>query len=216
MKKQKEKSKDLLNRRRPYQSPHEFVLIVCEGSKTEPKYFSALRNELKLSHANIRICGKECGSSPISVVDYAIEEFKKTGDYKRVYCVFDKDRHETYEAALDKAFHTKLRAGVKLFAITSVPCFEFWLLLHFEDTARPYGAIGNNSSCDQVTRDLKKHIPDYAKGDNKTFKLTYPKVEQAIKRSELLEQRQEKALTDNPSTKVHTLVAYLQGLKSNV
>lgn len=98
-------------------------------------------------------------------------------------------------------------------AITSVPCFEFWLLLHFKDTTRPYSETGRSSICNNVIRDLKEYIPRYAKGSAAVFEATYPNVDEAIKRAKRLEKRQEEAGTDNPSTKVHRLVAYLQGLK---
>lgn len=209
------KNASLQRKRKKPREPYDVVLTICDGAKTEPAYFTALKNELRLSSANIRICGKECGSAPLSVVDYAIEECKKTGDYNRVYCVFDKDRHETYEIALEKVSRTKLRGGAKIFAITSVPCFEYWLLLHFADTARPYGASGNNSPCDNVNHDLKVYISDYEKGNIGIFEKTYPCVDEAIRRAILLEKRQEESQTDNPSTKVHHLVKYLRDLKKS-
>ena len=213
MRKQNERPRTTFNRRRSRYAPYDLVLIVCEGAKTEPVYFSSLRNELHLSHANIRICGKECGSAPISVVDYAIEEFRKSGDYNRVYCVFDKDRHETYEAALDKVRRTRLRGGAQLIAITSIPCFEYWLLLHFVETARPYGGSAS-SPCEELLRDLKVHISDYEKGKD-VFRVTYPRVEDALRWAEQREKNCLTGGTDNPSTKVHQLVSYMRNIKKS-
>jgi len=167
---------------------------------------------LRLSSANIRICGKECGSAPISVVEYAIEEVKRAKDYNRVYCVFDKDRHESYETALEKARLAKLPGGVKIFAITSVPCFEYWLLLHFADTARPYGASASFSPCEELLRDLKLHISDYEKGKD-VFGITYNLIDQAIRRAEIRERNCAADKNDNPSTRVHHLITYLQEIK---
>ncbi|MDP2167913.1 MAG: RloB family protein [Thermodesulfovibrionales bacterium] len=200
-----------MKRRRAIREPYDAVLIVCEGRKTEPVYFTALKNELRLSSVNIRICGKECGSAPLSVVDYALSEYKKSREYDRVFCVFDKDQHETYDVALQKI--KEIKDSKKFSAITSVPCFEFWLLLHFEESARPYASAGNNSVCDSVVHDLKRHVPNYKKGTVGIFALTYPSVDTATKRAELLEIRQKGANTDNPSTKVHKLVAYLRTIK---
>lgn len=53
----------LRRQRKNPREPYDVVLIVCEGSKTEPAYFTALKNELRLSSANISIFGKECGSA---------------------------------------------------------------------------------------------------------------------------------------------------------
>lgn len=193
--------------------PYDVVLIVCEGAKTEPTYFKALKNELRLSNANITICGKECGPAPKLVVEFALQKHRERGDYDRIFCVFDKDQHETYQTALDKINASQKK--IKIEAITSVPCFEFWILLHFEDAARPYEATGNSSICDQVVRDLRRHIPTYEKGMNDILKLTYPSVDEAIRRAELRERRCSEDGTDNPSTKVHTLVHYLRNIKMN-
>lgn len=209
---QARKNASLQRRRKKLREPYDVVLIVCEGAKTEPAYFSSLKNELRLSSTNIHICGRECGSAPISVVDYAIDECKKSGGYNRVYCVFDKDRHVSYVAAVDKVRRTKLRGGTKIFAITSVPCFEYWLLLHFDDSARPYGASARLSPCEELLKDLKTHIADYEKGID-VFQITYPSVAQAIRRAELRDRNCTADGTDNPSTKMHELVTYLQSLK---
>lgn len=197
-------------RPRKKREPYDVVLIVCEGAKTEPAYFTALKNELRLSSANSHICGKECGSAPLSVVDHALQLSRNNADYDRIFCVFDKDRHETYQAAIDKV----RKRRTKIEAITSIPCFEFWLLLHFEDSAHYYVAAGGNSACDMVIRDFKKHISEYEKGVTAIFDKTYPSVDTAIRRAELLEQRQSESGADNPSTKVHRIVRYLRELKN--
>ena len=209
---QARKNASLQRRRKKLREPYDVVLIVCEGAKTEPAYFTALKNELRLSSTNVHICGKECGPAPISVVDYAIDEFKKSGDYNRIYCVFDKDRHESYAAAVDKVRRTKLRGGAKIFAITSVPCFEYWLLLHFKESARPYGASARLSPCEELLQDLKTHIADYEKG-NDVFRITYPMIDQAIMRARVRDSNCLAEGTDNPSTKIYQLVTYLQRLK---
>jgi hypothetical protein len=214
MRKQKKRITASLERRRQRREPYDLVLIVCEGAKTEPLYFSQLRDALRLSRVNVSICGKECGSSPLSVVDYALAEFEREGDYDRIFCVFDKDRHAQYKDAVIKVQSQQLPDGSTIEAITSVPCFEFWLLLHFKETAKPYSASGKKSACDNIIRDLKAHMPHYKKGNADVFAATYPFIDEAIKRAERLEKRQKEAVTDNPSTKVHRLVGYMQTLKN--
>lgn len=213
MKKKKERRNISFRRRVRIREPYDVILIVCEGSKTEPDYFKALKNKLRLSSANISICGRECGSAPISVVDFALQKQKEKYEYDRVFCVFDKDQHETYTAALDK-IHSQPRK-LKVEAITSAPCFEIWILLHFQNTDRPYEATGNRSICEKVIQDLRRHIPRYAKGMNNVFELTYPAVDEAITRAELRDRRCIEDETDNPSTEVHNLVKYLRNIKGN-
>jgi len=64
-----------------------------------------MRVYLDFDSANIKIDGS-CDSSPKSVVKYAQNLFNKervnSGNYDRVFCVFDRDQHETFDYALDK------------------------------------------------------------------------------------------------------------------
>jgi RloB-like protein len=158
------------------------------------------------------IADKKRGLDPKSLVDYAIEEFKKEPDFNRVYCVFDKDKHATYDTALNKVNSKHLKGGVAMHAITSVPCFEVWLLLHFTYTTRPYEPTLDESNCALVVADLRRYIPQYDKGSRDFMAYLEGKVDNAIARAKQLEQFHETSGTDNPSTKIHILVEYLQEL----
>ncbi len=121
-----------LARKRARRASYDRVLIVCEGAKTEPNYLRKLIDFLELNTANVEVDG-DIGSSPISVVEHSKERYneeKRTGEaFDRVFCVFDKDSHESYTRALDEVKQAKPK---NIFtAITSVPCFEYWLLLHY-------------------------------------------------------------------------------------
>ncbi|MBN1547133.1 MAG: hypothetical protein JW902_10780, partial [Syntrophaceae bacterium] len=50
----KARKADALRRETQKREPYDVVLIVCEGSKTEPNYLQELRDTLKLSTANVR------------------------------------------------------------------------------------------------------------------------------------------------------------------
>ncbi len=93
-----------LSRRKPVRGPYEKVLIVCEGSKTEPLYFEELVDHYEIHSANICVSG-DCGSDPVSVVQhgfqlYLDEKKADSGPFDRVYCVIDKDAHQNYDQAL--------------------------------------------------------------------------------------------------------------------
>ncbi|MBF0550844.1 MAG: RloB domain-containing protein [Deltaproteobacteria bacterium] len=197
-------------------APYDMVLIVCEGAKTEPNYFKVLIKHLKLNTANV-IIDDTAGSSPGSVVKRALEEFQKTKDYNKVFCVFDRDTHGDYKAAVDTIRRAQLGKGHSIRAITSVPCFEFWLLLHFKRTEKDYyDRLG--SICDKVIIDLEEFIPDYAKGNTQIFLSLKDKLETAIKHAKQVCASRETAGIDedlgtyNPYTNVHELVSYLQEL----
>ncbi len=209
--KRKERKAESLRRRQAMKAPYDVVLIVCEGEKTEPNYFSELKKTFRLSNANVRICGR--GSDPLSVVNFAIETFRWEPEFDRVYCVFDRDRHTTYDAALDRVRRTRLGKGSRIFAIPSIPCFEFWLLLHFIYTTRPFDAPSGDSICSRVIEELKKYLPEYQKGEQDIFNKMQDSLNDAITNASRVQQFHQTSGTDNPSTLVHSLVEYLRDLK---
>ncbi len=204
-----------LKRKQAKRSPYDKVLIVCEGEKTEPNYFRELRNFYRLNSANIKISG-DCGSAPINIVEQAKElyrvEQRNSIPFDRVYCVFDKDTHESYRPALQLVKSAKPK-GV-FYAINSVPCFEYWLLLHFCYTEKPfYGMLGAKSAGDQVLEELKKYIADYDKGNHGHFERLIDDLPQAIQYSKRALKSADACGADNPTTLVHELVEYLQELR---
>ncbi|NOT15911.1 MAG: RloB domain-containing protein [Methylotenera sp.] len=89
-------------RSKAYQPSRPHILIVCEDSKSSVFYFEAMANDLRLSAVNVR--GGECGSAPSSVLEYAEKQYMqsiKDGDrYDIVYCVFDRDNHDSFETTV--------------------------------------------------------------------------------------------------------------------
>jgi hypothetical protein len=209
--KRRHRRADSLKRKEKNKAPYDRVLVVCEGAKTEPNYFKEMRNAYRLSTANIKICGKECGSDPLSVVTYAIEKFREDRDYDRVYCVIDRDKHTTFDAAIDKLLQTKLGKGISFTAITSIPCFEIWLLLHFCYTTRQFEVQGNSSNCKLVIAELDKieKLKGYSKGARNIFSLTKDFLSKAIHNAKQLQISNKTSGTNNPSTNMHELIEYL-------
>jgi hypothetical protein len=211
--KRKARKPESLRRLKAKRAPYDLVLIVCEGGNTEPNYFRELRDAFRLNTANIEIVGEECGSAPRNVVSFAIEKYKQEKEYDRVYCVFDKDRHPTYNEALDRVHNARLGRGHTIHAITSVPCFEIWLLLHFHYTTRGFGIRGAGTSiCDEVIEQLQRDLPGYTKGMQGLFRRLQGGLDQAIQNAARLKAHNLSAGTDNPSTEVDRLVEYLRDL----
>ncbi len=208
--KRKERTKASLRRRRALRDSYDVVLIVCEGSKTEPRYFCELRDDLGLNNFNVVVTG-ESGSDPDSVVRFAIRTAKEDGGYDRLFCVFDRDRHATYQAAIDRA--RSARIGIPVTTITSVPCFEYWLLLHFTYTDRAFAGTGNRSPCDEVIGELRGHLPGYAKGNRGVYMQTKANIGRAITHAQRALAAAEATGTDNPTTLVFELVEYLKKLR---
>jgi len=180
----------------------DLVLIVCEGEKTEPRYFEGLRDEWRLRSSDVEIVGKDCGAAPISVVDYAIrvrEERKQQRPYDQVWCVFDCDQHESLKRAVNKADDNGLHVAL------SVPCFEFWFLLHFRYTTRPF------ANCTEVVGKLRKHLKHYDKGAALPD-LLLDGLEKALKNAEKVRTHNQKTGSRNPSTDVDKLVVKLRSM----
>lgn len=210
--KNKARSKRDLTRRKAKRSSYEKILIVCEGQKTEPNYFNELKDFYQLNTANVEVDGS-CGSDPWSVYRHAqecVRKAKKDNDpYDKIYCVFDKDKHTTYQKTLDTIATKK-----SFITINSVPCFEYWLLLHFTYTTQPFDASGNKSAGDKTIDELRKYLPDYQKSDKGIFNRLFLKLEDAKTNSLRALDESNANQTDNPSTHIHELVDCLQNLRS--
>lgn len=206
------KTRESLRRRAPRREPYDRVLIVCEGSKSEPNYLKELIARYRLSSANVVITG-DSGSAPKSIVDHAIKQFARDADYDSVFCVFDRNGHSTFDEAVQRVRDKTLvrRAGkrkigeARFEAITSIPCFEYWILLHYQYTTSPMPHFAD------VEPHLKA-IPDlahYSKGAYGLFELTYQSLSTALKNADRANQAARSSGSDNPSTQMPVLIRYL-------
>ncbi len=174
------------------------MLIVCEGKKTEPRYFNALVADHAIKTAVVVTSGKY--SDPRSVVSDAIEKRDADGDFDAAYAVFDLDTPNVAEAQADARAQNVVVIG-------SEPCFEYWLLLHFSATGRRFGQGGSDSPCAEVMRELRKELPSYDKGDGSTYDAISEYTDQAIGNA------QRRSGKRYSTTHVHTLVEKLRGLR---
>ena len=209
------KTREQFKRTPAHRKPYTNVLIVCEGTKTEPDYFDGLRNYYQLQTTRIQIAPSK-GSSPKSVVSHARMLFEKSVEkgntFDKVFCVFDKDIHSTYADALSE-IHAIKKPPNTFYAITSVPCFEYWLLLHYIYTDKPYSATPGKSVSETVINDLQKHFKGYSKTSSHVFTELIDKLETALQHAERANKAAQINGTDNPSTKVAKLVSYLRDLR---
>lgn len=195
--------------------PNKRILIVCEGEKTEPRYFKAFINTLNLLAADVEVCGEECNSAPISVVEYAEKRARREGNYDAVFCIFDRDSHDSYEAAKSKVItlNKSTRFPAKgISSILSIPCFELWFILHYDSHRKPYHKTGKKSSCENLISELKKieGFESYEKTiTSAQLELLFLRTDDAIKNSKLSLDASKKDGEENPSTSTHVLVEYL-------
>ena len=208
------KQQDIARRKRNLPQIPRF-LIVCEGEKTEPNYFSELRDKLGIRHQSACI-GKNQGSSPDKVVAAALalyDEDASRGDtFDKVFCVFDRDTHEKFFDAIQRIKDLSSSDVQRPFvAITSNPCFEVWLLLHFGYSDKPFSAGGGKSVGERVVVELKKRtgFASYEKGARGIYSVLSDRTEDAIKFAKQLRTSAAKTGQCNPWTNVDELVREL-------
>jgi hypothetical protein len=194
-------SRSSLSRRAARRTPKPRFLIVCEGEVTEPSYFYALRHaERSLIDLVLQPAG-----SPKQVVERAVElkrhaerEARGRKDpflrYDMVWCVFDIDEHPRIQEAKQQAADNHISVAI------SNPCFELWVLLHFQDQTAYI-------DCVDVCRLCRRYLPSFEK------RLAYndlaPHLADALRRAGHLERWHAERNTngENPSTGVYQLVA---------
>lgn len=137
-----------------------------------------------------------------------IKTAKENSDYfKHIFCIIDKDTIENlkkYEKKVKEIKNLDKNHNVTL--IVSNPCFEYWILLHFENTRKNYDC--NSSPCNQlIEKCLKKHIAGYEKNYN--FKNIVDDYKTAYKNAKSLQDE------DGSYTRMPILIDYLENLKSN-
>lgn len=107
-------------------------LFICEDSKSSKYYMQGLGQA-----KGINIKAEEAyGTSPENVLRSAKEKqklFKDKGTVQ-IYCLFDKD--DCDDEKFKKVIQQCKKAG--FVDAISVPCYEYWLLLHLKKTNQPF------------------------------------------------------------------------------
>jgi hypothetical protein len=189
--------RESLSRRNPFRNVRTRILIVCEGTVTEPGYFHDLR-QLYRSVIELEI---NSGGDPRTLVARAVEmkgaadRAAKTDEnlrFDEVWCVFDIDDHPHIDDAKQQARDN----GIKL-AISN-PCFELWVLLHFQDQRAHISRVNLRTR-------VQGHLPGYDK-ELPVEKLS-PHYDEAARRARYLDEwQQQQGRSDaNPFTGVYRL-----------
>lgn len=195
-------------RRRPgSKPPRSATLIVCEG-ETEQIYFRAARQHYRLTTAEIVIAENTKGSAPASVVQLAEEKYREDDGYDKIFCVFDRDGHESYQRARDRIaqLRTRTRNPIPIEDAVSLPCFEVWILLHYQKTDAPF-----NRCSDVIQRIRHAHVPDYEKADEETVAGLMERVDIALANAAWLAGRAQ-ITNHNPFTTVQAVLRHFSNV----
>lgn len=202
-------------RRNQGKSAPKNVLIVTEGTVTEPAYFQALAQSWNLHPKVIHL---EAGGEgiPENLAQLAIRErdtrikahkknrlaYNET-TFDEVWIVFD-----TEHAARQGKLHDGVTFAEKnkILIAHSTPCFEFWLSLHFSDQAPPMNTCDEAEKLFKKVAGLKKYSKDKTTALSVT-QLSVPRVAEAVKNATNLSQRQDGVdFPANPSCSVQDLI----------
>lgn len=154
-----------LDRRKASRRGLPSLLIVCEGRETEANYIAGLCEHLNVNLAAVRIVRGDTATDPASLVRRAQRIFDVDRDFDRVFVVCDDDGRDFLRARQLARKRLKKLDGMFLTTelIVSRPCFEFWLLLHFEYSTRSF------ASASEVMKNLRAHLTTYHKADRDIF-----------------------------------------------
>ena len=183
-------------------------ILVMEGGNTEPQYFDELvRRNSKITVDIIPI--KNAGA-PKTLTEKAIEcrniqtrrsYEKEHGTDDKVWAIFDRDEHDYIE----ESFAACRKNDVSI--AYSNPCFEVWLILHYQDYDKDEHRQKTQEACEGI-------CPGYEKNKRKipNLALLIDRIEEAEKRAEVLLARREKDDSPAPFTTVHELTKTMRGL----
>ena len=161
---------------------HKFVPVhhvYTNGEVTEFQYFRSLAKIYK-GKAVIKVTAKG-GIDPSRLVDYAAERIArepklggKGAPAVSNWAVYDQDEFSNAQIETARTKAKKCDLG----AILSSPCFEFWLLLHFEDRRAPMKAGDCQLAYQKHDENYSHHYRPVA-----NFDLLVDRIEMATQRA---------------------------------
>lgn len=183
-----------LRRRPPRRVERSRILIVTEGTETEIQYLEGLKQYLGALGATVRGTKmKGIGKDPKRVLAAALDIIERDlGGFEEAWLVVDVDDH----SVLTEALRMAAKAGIPM--VVSNPCFEIWLLWHYQDCAA-------HQSHDQLKAKLAKHGHH---GKNLSMNFPYQAHTEAAARAAVHPVRHT-TRGKNPSSAMPELVAVL-------
>ena len=174
-------------------------VIAVEGEKTEAQYFSLFENTR--IHVEVLPAGPEGLSAPKQVLERLVkfeERFDLGKDDER-WLVIDVDKQRGQ--FLDEVTRVARESGYGL--AVSNPCFELWLLLHFQE-AEP-----SDTGCTAVIERLRPHVGGYNKAKINLEAYTPERIAKAAERARTLEGERDTRWPGFPGTHVFKVVERL-------
>ena len=187
-------------------------VIATEGAKTEVDYFNGLKLRLNSSrvHPVVLERDKAGESSPahvIKMLDDFARQYRLLRDDK-LWLLIDRDRRSWRPQEFALVARECKQKGYYLAA--SNPCFELWLLLHFEDViaqpeTRRAELLKNEGGL------LKKNVASKMRPNIEYIDQFFCRIPEAIVRARALDVRPKDRWPATLGTRVYLLVGELTG-----
>ncbi|MGL6101177.1 MAG: RloB family protein, partial [Fusobacteriaceae bacterium] len=172
-------------------------VIACEGSETEISYFKGIqdnKDELGISN-NIEIKPLQregTKSHPTHVLADLKRYMQENGIKNDELCmVIDRDPNNFFESQFDKIVQ-ECKKNKYFLAITN-PCFEFWLLLHFDISFYSNIELLQNKIISNKHNFISKELSNKIRYSKNRLDFTkfMPHIDLAIKNSKLFKVKNE-------------------------
>lgn len=190
-----------LDRSKSPQRDCRLIIIATEGEKTEKQYFGMFNDNTRVQ---VVILPTEHGKSDPKAIlarlkDYYQEHALNVED--ELWLVIDVDRWG--EANLSEVARQSKQLSFKL-AISN-PCFEIWLLCHFQNATEILNSLGMSGRCSEIEDVLKDLLGGYNKS-NLNCTLFKDKVDFAIQTAKELDVAPKTRWSNSMGTRVYRVV----------
>lgn len=191
----------------------EYHLIVTEGTKTEPEYFTAIKekiNEAYSERIQLKIYGE--GDNTVNLFEKAKEYVKNNPNgYKHVWIVYDTDDFPKDKInVVPELCKRESNSVCEYHAVWSNQCIELWFLLHFSFM---HADIERTEYFSKLTDKLQLlSCGDYSKNRKDMFSILSPYIDTAIRNAKKIDELNKHKTPANsaPGTKVFKLIEKLR------
>ena len=195
------KAKDL--RRRTASRPERKTIVVfCEGEASEPDYVNALKRLPGVrGNTSINVEIDPGRGVPLTLVKRAVDRCDDD-EIDECWCVFDVEWPRNHPN-LNQAIRLATQHGIHL-AISN-PCFELWLILHFEDQT----AFMDTADAERKSRGLDGRVGKRI-DTSRYMEHRHVAAERATSLAKRHTANQSSFPNDNPSSGMHNLIAAIE------
>jgi hypothetical protein len=185
-------------------------IIACEGAETEPRYFNGLKGKLHSPRVHVEVLerahpGHSAPDAVLAMLDsFAADWRLDEGD--QLWLVIDRDPQSWKPKMLNAVVRECAQKGHRV--AVSNPCFEVWLLVHFEDLA--HADAGRRNQLLANADGLLKHaVASHLDPSLEYIDNFFPHTATAIARSRALDDRPRLRWPNGLGSRVYVLVEAL-------